>query len=206
MEQLTNKIKRKCVAIFRIGLLSYCRIFLDRIWFRIIAWYFKFDPWHSSAPFSSRPYKKTVVNLANDLSPDSVVEIGSGLGELLFRIKARKRYGYDIDLGVIRAARFLYSKDISFYHGDATQVHQDNIDLLLMINWIHNLSPQKLEEILLSLAPRVKYMLLDAIDDDGPDSYRYKHDFNFLKGVAERLSITRAPDEPRSFHLFRVIV
>lgn len=190
----------------RIGFFQFIRFYLDRFCLRLLERYFKFDSWHSSAPFSSRLYKKTVVNLANGLSPDSVVEIGSGLGELLFRIKARKRYGYDIDLGVIRAARFLYGKDISFYHGDATQVHQDNIDLLLMINWIHNLSPQKLEEILLSLAPRVKYMLLDAIDDDGPDSYRYKHDFNFLKGVAERLSITRAPDEPRSFHLFRVIV
>jgi hypothetical protein len=115
MRQLVDKIKRKFVAIIRIGLLRFCRICFDRIWFRILAWHFKFDPWHISAPFSSRPYKKTVVNLVNDLSPESVVEIGSGLGELLFRIKAKKRYGYDVDLGVVRAARFLYGKDISFY-------------------------------------------------------------------------------------------
>ena len=206
MRQLANKIKRKFTTITQIGLLPFCRICFDRLWFGILALHFKFDPWHINAPFSSRPYKKTVVNLVNGLSPDSVVEIGSGLGELLFRMKARKRYGYDVDLGVVKAARFLYGKNISFNHGDATQVNHDNIDLLLMINWIHNLSPQELEEILLSLAPRLKYMLLDAIDVDGPDSYRYKHDFKFLKGVAERMSITRAPDEPRSFHLFRVIV
>ena len=201
-----TKIERRFVALYRIGVLSFLRACVDRVWFYLLERYFKFDSWHAKAPFSCRPYKKTVVDLVNSLSPNSVVEIGTGLGELLCRIHAEMRYGYDIDLGVVRAAKFLNEDNIVFIHGGAESVTQDNIDVLLMINWIHNLSPKELGEVLLSLAPRAKYLLLDAIDVDGPGSYRYKHDFKFLKGVAERLSITRAPDEPRSFHLFRVIV
>ena len=139
------------------------------------------------------------------MAPGTVVEIGAGLGELLAHIDAPRRFGYDIDPGVVRAARFLHRRGITFVQGDATQVIEMPIDVLILVNWIHNLSPDELSGLLKPLMPRTTHLLLDAIDLDGPSSYCYKHTFDFLNGKAELVSITRAPDEPRSFHLFRVM-
>jgi SAM-dependent methyltransferase len=166
--------------------------------------YFQFEPWHSRAPYACRPYKELVVDVVNRLRPGTVVEVGAGLGELLAHIDAPRRFGYDIDPGVVRAARFLHGRHITFIHGDATQVIRLPIDVLILVNWIHNLSPDELRALLEPLLPRTTHLLLDAIDADGPSSYRYKHTFDFLEGHAELLSISPAPDEPRSFHLFRV--
>ncbi len=202
---LMSVISRKLDALRRVGLLRTLRCRAVRLWLGFLAWYFRFDPWHADAPYCCRTYKKTVVDLVNSLAPNSVIEIGCGLGELLYRIHSSRRYGYDVDLGVIRAARILHGSKISFFHGDATKVEQSDIDVLILVNWIHGQSPVELEGLVKPLLNRVRYLVLDAIDPDGPDSYRYKHDFAFLEGKAKRLSITRALDEPRSFHLYRVI-
>ena len=191
-------------AARRMGLLRLVRCRFDLLWLRVLQRHFEFDPWHALAPYACRSYKRLVVDIVNRLAPGTVVEIGAGLGELLAHIDAPRRFGYDIDPGVVRAARFLHRRGITFVHGDATQVIDAPIDVLILVNWIHNLSSNELSELLEPLMPRTTYLLLDAIDLDGPSSYRYKHTFDFLNGNADLVSITRAPDEPRSFHLFRV--
>lgn len=199
-----SSIRRKLATARRVGLLRNLRCLVDRLWLCLLARYFRFDPWHASAPYSCRTYKQTVVDLVNSLSPHTVVEIGCGLGELLCRIHAPRRYGYDIDKGVIRAARFLHGSKIAFIHGDSAKLEQDSMDVLILVNWIHSQSPAELGGILNPLLAKANYLVLDAIDTDQPFSYRYKHDFAFLEGKAELLSVTRPLDEPRSFHLFRV--
>lgn len=205
MRQIIIAFKKKFSAVKRIGLSHFLRCRAERLWLSLLARYFRFDPWHASSPYCCRTYKQTVVDLVNSISPHTVVEIGCGLGELLRRIHAPLRYGYDVDQGVIRAARFLHGSKISFINGDAAKVEQDSIHVLILVNWIHTQSPAELESLLKPLLAKASYLVLDAIDPDGPSSYNYKHDFAFLEGEAERLSVTRAPDEPRSFHLFRVI-
>jgi hypothetical protein len=170
---------------------------------------FGFDRWHASAPYSCRPYKELVVNLANALQPSVVMEIGCGLGDIVSRVKAVDRFGIDADLQVIRAARFLHWRRGYWIHDDGIRIqtviaHERTIDCLIMVNWIHNLHPERLSELLLPLLPQTRYLILDAIDADGPDSYRYKHDFGFLSEMTRKLSTSRAPDEPRSFIVFEV--
>lgn len=195
---------RKIKTARRIGLLRVLHVGLDRFFLSILARIYKFDPWHSAAPLSARPYRHTVARLVNELHPVTVVEVGCGLGGVLSFINAAERYGYDIDEGAIRAARFLRSKKITFVHGDLSVVSLAHIDVLVLVNWIHEISPQFLEDILTPLLPRTHYLLLDAIDPDGPSGYRYKHDFAFLGPHARRLSVTRPRGEGRSFHLFEV--
>jgi hypothetical protein len=145
----------------------------------------------------------------NALQPAIVVEVGCGLGDIISRVNAVDRFGIDADSRVIRAARFLH-RGRGFWHqgdGDCVQriVSQERtIDCLIMVNWIHNLSPERLSELLLPLLPRTRYLILDAIDVDGPNSYRHKHDFGFLSAVARRLSVSRVQSEPRSFIVFEV--
>lgn len=198
-------IYQQFVVARKLGVYGLIRCGFDRIFLGILSRYFKCDPWHASAPFFCRPYKKTVVDLVNGLSPKIVVEVGCGLGDLLSRVNAVERFGYDIDLGVVRAARFLHGKKIRFTFGDASKIAQESIDVLIMVNWIHEISPEQLNELLRPLFPITRYLLLDAVDVSAPDSYRYKHDFSFLRGFAERISVTRPPDEARSFHVFKVV-
>lgn len=203
---MIRRLTRKMANVRRIGLLRFLQIGGDRLFLRALAWKFHFHPWHADAPTSARPYRHIVAGIVNELKPTSVVEVGCGLGMILRLVQAPQRHGYDLDEGVIRAARFLHRDSIAFHHGDLSSVSLPRIDVLILVNWIHEISPEALENLLTPLLPRTGCLLLDAVDPDGPPGYRFKHDFSFLDRKAERLSVTRPPDEGRSFHLFQVHV
>jgi SAM-dependent methyltransferase len=191
-------------------LLGVLRCRLDRAWLSGLRRVFHFDAWHASAPYSCRPYKAEVVALANSLKPASVVEVGCGLGDILSRVSARARYGFDADARVIRAARFLHPRGVHWIHGEAAGVAralllEGSIDCMIMVNWIHNLSAEELAGVVLPLLPRIRYLIVDAIDADGPASYRHKHDFRFLAGLTRHLSSTHPAHELRSLLLFEVL-
>lgn len=170
---------------------------------------FGFDPWHAAAPYPCRPYKRAVVELANALRPALAVELGCGLGDIISRVRASERIGIDADARVIRAARFLHRRG-RWIHGDGrgiatTLAGGRRIDCLIMVNWVHSLSSEQLASLLLPLLPATRHLILDAIDADGPDSYRYKHDFGFLAASTRRLSAVRVPGEPRTFVVLEVL-
>jgi hypothetical protein len=196
--------------LYRMGVWTKLRCRIDRLALGGLRLIFRFDRWHVSAPYSCRPYKKLVVDLANALQPSIVVEVGCGLGDIISRVDAIDRFGIDADLPVIRAARFLHRGRGFWFHGDGTSIQRvvsggRTIDCLIMVNWIHNVSSEHLADLLLPLLPRTRHLILDAIDADGPNSYRYKHDFGFLSTVARRMSASRVEGEPRSFVVFEVV-
>jgi SAM-dependent methyltransferase len=183
-----------------------CRV--ERIWLGALRQVFRFDAWHASAPYACRPYKKSVIDLANSVHPSTVVEVGCGLGDIVSRVQAKNRYGLDLDARVIRAARFLHPLGIVWTacaaaELDAQIVPVALIDCLIMVNWIHNLTSEELAAMLVPLLSRVRFLIVDAVDENAPASYRTKHDFAFLIGKATLLSSSRVLDEPRRFLLFR---
>jgi SAM-dependent methyltransferase len=203
------RLSDRWARVTRTGLGARLRCRIDRLGLDALRLLFGFDRWHASAPYSCRPYKRLVVELASALQPTIAVEVGCGLGDIIGRVEAVDRFGVDSDARVIRAARFLHGGRGFWFHGDGTSVQrivpqERTIDCLIMVNWIHNLSPECLAELLLPLLPRTRYLILDAIDADGPNSYRHKHDFGFLSAVTRRLSASRVPGEPRSFVVFEV--
>lgn len=115
---MISVLLRKIRTARRMGLVRAMRIDLDRLFLGILARIFKFHRWHAEAPTSACPYRNTVARIVNELRPNSVAEIGCGLGGILSRIRASERYGYDIDEGALRAARFLHGRKIVFAHGD----------------------------------------------------------------------------------------
>jgi SAM-dependent methyltransferase len=183
-----------------------CR--LERLWLGALRCVFRFDAWHANAPYACRPYKKSVIDLANSVHPTTVVEVGCGLGDIVSRIRAENRYGFDLDARVIRAARFLHPRGTAWIVGNAAKIGEQNlpvtlIDCLIMVNWIHNLSSEELAATLAPLLSKTRYLIVDAVDQNAPASYRVKHDFGFLGGVATQLAAIRVLDEPRRFLLFR---
>ena len=186
------------------------RCLCERTWLRTIRHIFRFDEWHANAPYACRPYKKMVVDLVNSLHPVTVVEVGCGLGEILSRVNAENRYGLDSDVRVIRAAQFLHPRRIVWIVGSAARLDHRMaaiafIDCLIMVNWIHNISPNDLAAMLSQFVPKTRYLILDAVDQNAPASYRFKHDFAFLAGAATQLAVLKVPDEPRRFLLFRTL-
>jgi len=202
---VVNRVVRKLRAIRERGLLRSARIAADRFALHGLRQVYGFHPWHAEAPLSARPYRRPLAEMVNRLKPDCVVEVGCGLGVTLELIEAPQRWGYDRDAGAIRAARWLRDKAICFVEGDLTTVAQDPIDILILVNWIHDYSPEQLDAWLQPLLPRTRYLALDAIHPDNPLNYRYTHDFAFLTGRAERTAIVRPANEGRQFHLYRVI-
>ncbi len=152
-----------------------------------------------------RPYRKVVAEAINALHPGVVCEIGCGLGSILSRLDAPVRIGYDISPGVIRAARLIRTRSIDFRVGSLGDVDVPSMDVLVLVNWIHEVSPGELDAALAPLLPKVRFLMLDAIDPDNAFGYRYKHDFGFLAGKAKHLSTSRDPAEGRGFRLYEII-
>ncbi len=200
MSSLHLKVRRAA----QIGLTRSIRIAIDKAALRLLQRLYGFNHWHTESPLSARPYRRTVAGVINALNPDCVVEVGCGLGVVLSLVKARHRYGYDTDAEAIRAARIIRSSSIVFRKGDMRSVDQPTIDVLVLVNWIHEVSPQQLNVWLEPLLPRTRFLLLDAIDLDNPLCYRYSHDFSFLVNKARLISESRTDGEGRRFMLYEV--
>jgi hypothetical protein len=187
------------------GIWAAVRCRWARLWLGALRQLFGFDAWHAAAPYRCRAYKKVVVELANALHPVLAVEVGCGLGDIISRVTAVDRVGIDTDDRVIRAARFLHRTG-RWIHGGAECIAlipaEQRIDCLIMVNWIHAMSPEALAAALLPVLSRTRYLILDAIDPEGPQSYRYKHDFAFLLEWSRQVSTARVPGEPRTLMVF----
>ena len=110
-------------------------------------------------------------------------------------IRASDRHGIDADTSVISAASFLRAGKIRFSIGGFEQVDDHQIDVLIAVNWIHELDEQELTTALAPLLARTRYLIVDRILPGSPASYRYRHGFAFL---AERASVVpiSCPSEP----------
>jgi hypothetical protein len=98
----------------------------------------------------------------------------------------------------------LRSKTINFNCGDMTCVEAAQIDVLILVNWIHDFSPEQLEIWLRPLLQRTKNLLLDAIDSENPAGYRFAHDFAFMQGLSKPVLTRRVDGEGRRFILYEV--
>jgi hypothetical protein len=201
---MIKKIILKINYIKNIGIIKFIKIQIDRSALALLRRVYGFNSWHVDSPLSARPYRADISKLVNSLYPKCVVEVGCGLGITLTLINAPYRHGYDLDEGVIQAAKFLRGNRIKFSVGDLTAVNEDYIDVLILVNWIHEYSPEQLSSWLNPLKDRIQYLLLDAIDDNNHLDYKYKHDFKFLYENYFLISTSRSANEGRHFCLFEV--
>jgi hypothetical protein len=199
-----RRLHRKLQILHQRGVVRSFNILLDSLALKLLQKKYGFHPWHAAAPLSARPYRRTVAEMVNGVKPEVVVEVGCGLGSILSLVQAKTRQGYDVDDGAVRAARMLRSKTINFTCGDMSCVEAAQIDVLILVNWIHDFSPEQLEIWLRPLLPRIRYLLLDAIDPENPVGYRFAHDFAFLIGLAKPVLTRRVDGEGRRFILYEV--
>lgn len=172
---------------------------------------YRFDPWHIGGNYYSRPYKARVIALAEAYHPQTVVEIGAGLCDIIGRVKARERIGLDMDEKVLKAARHLVPRDVKLATAnflDAESVISalqstgvKDIDCLILVNWIHMIGIDEIAAVLqrVSQAVQIRRILFDTIKA-GTSGYRHHHsaaDFARLGKVLE----TQHGDEVRDLVL-----
>src|ERR1700683_5160229 len=130
-------MKAALLTARRSGVWAKFRCRVDRLGLGALRLLFGVDRWHASAPYSWRPYKELVVELANALEPSIAVEVGCGLGDIISRVNAVERFGIDSDARVIRAARFLHRGRGFWIHDDGNCIQRivppaRTIDCLIM--------------------------------------------------------------------------
>ncbi|MDP6442785.1 MAG: methyltransferase [Pirellulaceae bacterium] len=135
---------------------------------RVLQAVYGFDHWHASQGFHCRCYKQMVVDLADQLRPTTAVEIGCGLGDILCRIQAERRYGLDLDEGVVMAARRRHRDKSQFVVGsfaDVAQTREPVIDVVVMVNVLHSLDAGQVRDGVEQLrrAVEVKHLIVDEI-------------------------------------------
>lgn len=135
-------IKRKLLKIKILGFSKIIHGIMEYQKFLKLEKQFDFDHWHTRSPYSWSLYKSIVVEITKTLKPDSVIEVGCGLAEILERTRARVRYGVDADEKVISAARqisncvFINSslEDLPKHLDDSQQGQFDGI---ILVNTAH---------------------------------------------------------------------
>lgn len=191
-----------------IGIANLVKAAASGILNRALRLIYKFDPWHVSGTFYSRPYKAKVVEMINARKPDCVVEIGTGLGDLIGRVSSGKTFGFDRELAVLRAARWLLPRTIVLAAGDfqepdgivATLKRNDvrQIDCLVLVNWIHMVDFDTIEHSIKRIhrACPIRSILMDSIKA-GADGYRFHHSEIEMKTLG-RIVQKRDGDETRT--------
>ncbi len=136
---MLSKLIRKTREVGIGNLILGC---LKVLYYRRLQKKFDFDPWHTS-PYELRKYVQTVAAYVNRHSPECVVDIGCGLGDLLAHIHAPMRIGVDPGKGETEAANHLYgSRGIRFVRGSFDEFGEGmEIDYLITLNFMHG-SPE----------------------------------------------------------------
>ena len=200
---MASKIASRVAIVRRDGLCTSARVVIDRVMLAGLRSIFGFHPWHAQSPTSARPYRHGVAELVNSVSPQVVVEVGCGLGAILARVTAAKRFGYDVDPSVIRAARLIRPRSIVFAEGGLEQVTQTDFDVLIAVNWPHDFSAEQMQRWLVPLYPRIRYLVVDIIDPGSPSTYGHYHNYAFLEGHAVPVASSDCGEKLRTFILFK---
>jgi len=172
-------LKKKFYKIRVLGISNLFKCFYYRLYYRlklkVLAYKsgLTLHPWHIKFNIYCNPYKWRVIEVANSLNPNSVIEIGCGLGEIISRVKAQYRVGIDIDKSCIYFANKLNKGPIyiegSFDSVLALQVKE--IDLLIMVGFIHRISKDTLSFHINQIldSKTCKYIITDRYREDYPE-------------------------------------
>jgi hypothetical protein len=172
-------LKRKLDRIKVLGIPNLFKCFYWRFKLKVLAYksgltlYPTFYPWHIKSNIYCKPYKWRVIEVANSLNPNSVIEIGCGLGEIISRVKTQYRVGIDIDKSCIYFANKL-NKEPVYIEGSFDSVltlQAKEIDLLIMVGFIHVTPMDTLNFYVNQILDSkiCKYIITDRYREDYPD-------------------------------------
>jgi SAM-dependent methyltransferase len=162
-------------------------IYAHRFPRRILKSIFQFDEWHLMSA-AERKYVAEIIAFLNSLPKskrDSVVEIGCGLGDIIRNLRFKKKFGYDGEEKVIKAASLVsalsFDKTRFFPFVFPFSVLKGKWNVIVLVNWIHHIEPSVLKE---NIQTYFSENLLSGgcvvVDTVQASNYKYNHDISFL--------------------------
>lgn len=145
-----------------------------------LTWWFDLSPWHVASA-DAKPYVRDVVNFLNQRRPQTVCEVGCGLGDIIRRVSAPRRYGFDSDPRTVRAAKLLAGLTRHRIEYAQCRLGFDMIpslraDAWILVNWPHMMSPAALREVVghifLQHLCGGGCIIIDSVSE-GNDNYRH---------------------------------
>jgi len=172
---------------------------------------FGFHPWHVQSPYLRRSYKARVVKLVNGFHPETVVEIGCGLGEIVARTTARHRFGFDCEPAAVTAASFQNGRHTGFHLGDLrkpeviARVVQRPIDVLVAVNWPHMLPIEEIARAVADLTNHlpVGVLVIDTIRATRT-GYEHYHTVRDISRLGTIVATVCGGDGIRDLHTVRL--
>ena len=201
-----------------ISLIDFIKCIFFRIFYLVLAKVYKFDKWHISGSYYCKPYKKQLIKIINDLEFNSILDLGCGLGDIINRVKmCPNKFACDIDPRVIGAAKFLnsrlYKTNINFFT-ESFQLLIENkiikdkkIDIIIMINWSHNINKNDLSLNLKKIIKESKcnYIIVDGIKKKYQNRYKYCHAEKFWSNFGKIKSKANSIDMVRNFYVIKIL-
>jgi len=191
------------------SLCTKLRIVFDILCLLPIYLLFRFDHWHLVSPSSRRPYQRHIAEIVSSFSPDSCLEIGCGLGNIISKIKCRQRYGLDTSSSVIAAARLIhFLKPNLIFSSASIPIKGNHIDFIISLNFLHDMLPSEVEEFLIHITYKFSpsFIFIDEVPKQHTSSSGYKYSHSprqFLKPLGYDICFTyNFPNESKNFYLF----
>ena len=179
------RIFRKKIKILRnIFLKILC--LLQRLYLRLKLRGHTIDKWHLNGTFYCRKYKLKTLEIINDLSPTLYIDIGCGLGEILSRVNKNIYYkiGYDKDINITQINKEINSNKFKYFAKKKNLINyiknlnisQEELKIITMLNFAHNVSPKELKSMLLYYYQKIgKYTLIIDNIFSKESLYKYNH-------------------------------
>lgn len=143
----------------------------------------KLNSWQTSL-LSERPYALEIVRGLSYFMQEhkelKIVEVGVGIGEIIANVsrsnKKAKRRGYDINQSNVIAGKIM-NPNVDFKVGTFADVSDGNIDVLIMVNFIHAIEPNSLRNQVKILLEnnQVQMFVIDTFINNNNTEYRYSH-------------------------------
>jgi hypothetical protein len=144
------------------------------------------------------------------LHPDVAVEIGCGLGEIISRVKAERRYGFDIDAQAITTAAHLSGHRANYSPASLFEtevirkkIQEPNIDVLIMVNWPHALHMKELRDALAGLNTNIpiRKVIIDTIRPGAMKEAHIQHSRQDLEMLGTIRQTMDGGDGMRDIHI-----
>src|SRR6185312_6864325 len=176
------------------------RLLAKRSLYTVLRAAYPFDRWHCRVVRENCRYFDRVRALHGELRPDATVEVGSGLGEIVSGLESPILIGVDRDAAVIRAARLLRGRRVTFLHMSELErmeslLWQSASACLLFLNWFHVHRPEEVQRFAREHVRRTNatHVIFDVINE-GPGGYRFRHTPEMLLDIGPIIAVRDAGD------------
>ena len=171
---------------------------------------FRYQACHSLEPYACREYKQLAADLASTVNAEVAVDLGCGIGEIIARTRAKRRYGIDYDQGAIRFAQVLYGRKAQFQigtlfepEGVCASLPEKRVDVLIITGLLHGMPFDQVQAMLARLRELVpvERLLMDTVRRSERGYTHTTEDLSRLGTIERTIDVG---DNYRCLHLIRL--